>query len=205
MHTSSFMFIPRQPHPLVHVGERYNSSPLLRQSDWPRLLKMDLEHLPFIAFPLPLPDVTAEHDFPRKKKKVAAALSYMENNGKEAGLLLFTGQTRSFPSHWILLSLFFFFCVLYKCKTIARTQSPVCCSGIAQQSILQEGTSSLALQTVVTSATHSHAHRLKTHRNRDRLCSQQHTHSHTVGNEHTHSLNDAEHAHKHGHKLSVSY
>lgn len=64
---------PRQPHPLRRGGERCNSSPLpcwlLRQSDWPRLLKMDLEHLPFIAFPLPLPDVTAEHDFPRKKKK----------------------------------------------------------------------------------------------------------------------------------------
>lgn len=65
------LLICRQPHPLLHVDEQFNSSPLprwiLRQHDWPRLLKMDLEHLPFIAFPLPLPDVTAEYDFPTKK------------------------------------------------------------------------------------------------------------------------------------------
>lgn len=72
-HAHMHLFILCQPHLLLHVGEQCNISSLLRwrlrQSDWPRLLKMDLEHLPFIAFPLPLPDVTAEHDFPRKKKK----------------------------------------------------------------------------------------------------------------------------------------
>lgn len=102
------MFIPRQPHPLVHVGERYNSSPLLRQSDWPRLLKMDLEHLPFIAFPLPLPDVTAEHDFPRKKKKLLLPFPTWRTMERRQGCCFLQARPVLFH-HTGYYYLFFFF------------------------------------------------------------------------------------------------
>lgn len=155
---------PRQPHPLRRGGERCNSSPLpcwlLRQSDWPRLLKMDLEHLPFIAFPLPLPDVTAEHDFPGKKKKVLLPFPTLGTIERRRSCRLFCGPRRSF-------SITLFFCIaVFSCifvrglkrETISGLQSSV--DSAATTKHCARGTSSSALKTVA-SVTHTCTHRLK--------------------------------------------
>ena len=140
---------PRQPHPLRRSGERCNSSPLpcwlLRQSDWPRLLKMDLEHLPFIAFPLPLPDVTAEHDFPRnkkkKKKKSSAALSYTQNNRKEKVLLPFLRAASVLFSNAVFFVFFLLFpCFLAfcpRCKMWNDIRNAVVCGQCCNNNVLR--------------------------------------------------------------------
>lgn len=94
-----------------------HSGRVLRHSDWPRLLKMDLKHLPFIAFPLPLPDVTAEHDFPRKK---VSLLFYYRQEQKTDSAAAASFEARTNFSFFIITPTLFVFFSLLRCKMFFR-------------------------------------------------------------------------------------
>lgn len=113
-HIHSYMLVSDATAPLFLAD-------FLRQSDWPRLLKMDLEHLPFIAFPLPLPDVTAEHDFPRKSLLPFPTCRTIE----EKGLMVLQAGPVFFP---VMLGIIVsYFAFLSRCKTSSDSENVLIC------------------------------------------------------------------------------